>query len=145
MFETLGFETLTAPQVAYILGDCGAKTVFVSDAVQMAKVLEAAGECEQEMEVVVFDAPGDLVDGHEEGQLALAESIEQLVFVLSDPEDRAAVGKQGSRDTPARCRSRRCCRLPSSARAAPRRAPGSEASPPARSRRRTDCPRSGSG
>ncbi len=54
------YPSLTAPQVAYILGDCGAKTVFVSDAVQMAKVLEAAGECEQEMEVVVFDAPGDL-------------------------------------------------------------------------------------
>jgi long-chain acyl-CoA synthetase len=49
------YSTLLASQVAYILGDSGARLVFVSTREQMDKALEAAAEAKRELTVVVFD------------------------------------------------------------------------------------------
>jgi len=57
------YATLTAPQVAYVLEDSGAKLVFASTEDQMLKALEAAEGCSQHIEVVVFDAPETIPDG----------------------------------------------------------------------------------
>ncbi len=57
------YATLTAPQVAYILRDSGAKLVFASTEEQMRKALDAASQCEHDVQVVVFDPPGSLPDG----------------------------------------------------------------------------------
>jgi long-chain acyl-CoA synthetase len=51
------YSTLTAPQVAYILENSGAKVVFVSDAAQVEKVLDACRQIERDLRVVVFDPP----------------------------------------------------------------------------------------
>ncbi|MCY4398439.1 MAG: long-chain fatty acid--CoA ligase [Gemmatimonadetes bacterium] len=55
------YSTLPAAQVAYILKDCGASLVFVSDAEQLAKVREAAANLDRPVDIVVFDgsASGD--------------------------------------------------------------------------------------
>ncbi len=57
------YATLTAPQVAYMLRDSGARIVFVPDKGQMAKALEAVSQCGHEVQVVVFDPPAELPDG----------------------------------------------------------------------------------
>ncbi|MGI9625551.1 MAG: AMP-binding protein, partial [Longimicrobiales bacterium] len=49
------YGTLTAPQVRYILDDCKAALVFVSDQEQLAKVQEAAAELNHPVRIVVFD------------------------------------------------------------------------------------------
>jgi len=51
------YDTLPAEQVAYILNDAGARTVFVSTREQMEKALEAGREAQMELQVIVFD-PG---------------------------------------------------------------------------------------
>ncbi len=58
------YATLTAGQIAYILRDCGARLVFVSDGAQLDKILEIRGDLESLAQVVVFDPPpGTLPDG----------------------------------------------------------------------------------
>jgi len=57
------YSTLTAPQVAYLFGDSGAKLVFVSDEEQMTKALEAAADRGIDMPVVVFDPPASMPAG----------------------------------------------------------------------------------
>jgi long-chain acyl-CoA synthetase len=61
--------TLTAPQVAYILEDSGAKAVFASTGEQLDKALEAVSACPQEVRVVGFDAvrerPGGIIEWEE--------------------------------------------------------------------------------
>ncbi|MHB1194982.1 MAG: AMP-dependent synthetase/ligase [Longimicrobiales bacterium] len=57
------YPTLTAPQVAYMLEDSGARIVFVPDKGQMAKALDAIAQCGRRVQVVVFDAPAELPDG----------------------------------------------------------------------------------
>jgi long-chain acyl-CoA synthetase len=57
------YATLSAPQVAYLFEDSGAKLVFVSTREQMEKALEAAAKCPQEILVVVFDMIADLPAG----------------------------------------------------------------------------------
>lgn len=57
------YSTLTAHQVAYILGDSGARLVFVSTAKQLEKALEARQSLDTQPTIVVFDdvasdAPG---------------------------------------------------------------------------------------
>jgi long-chain acyl-CoA synthetase len=49
------YSTLVAAQVAYILGDSGAKLVFVSTREQMEKAQEAARQLGRELMIVVFD------------------------------------------------------------------------------------------
>ncbi len=58
------YDTLPAEQVAYILKDAGARTVFVSTRIQMEKALDAGREAQMELQVIVFE-PGDgpLPDG----------------------------------------------------------------------------------
>ncbi len=50
------YPTLTAPQLAYILGDSEARLVFVSDEEQAEKVREAGAELPSMPQVVTFDA-----------------------------------------------------------------------------------------
>ncbi|MCY4571467.1 MAG: long-chain fatty acid--CoA ligase [Gemmatimonadetes bacterium] len=57
------YSTLPAAQVAYILKDCGASLVFVSDAEQLAKAREAAADLGREVEIVVFDEAAALEGG----------------------------------------------------------------------------------
>ena len=51
------YSTLTAPQVAHILENSGAKMVFVSDSEQAEKALEACRQIGRELRVVVFGPP----------------------------------------------------------------------------------------
>lgn len=51
------YNTLIAPQVAYILKDAGVRLVFASNADQVTKALEAAREAELDIKVVAFDEP----------------------------------------------------------------------------------------
>ena len=55
------YSTLPAAQVSYILGDCGASLVFVSDAEQLEKAREATASLDRPVDIVVFDgsASGD--------------------------------------------------------------------------------------
>ncbi len=56
------YATLTAPQVAYVLRDSGAKLVFTSSLEQTEKALAAAAECSHAVQVVAFD-PHDPPEG----------------------------------------------------------------------------------
>ena len=49
------YSTLPTAQVSYILEDCGASLVFVSDAEQLEKAREAAASLERPVDIVVFD------------------------------------------------------------------------------------------
>jgi long-chain acyl-CoA synthetase len=60
------YPTLPASQVAYILGDSGAKAVVVSDAKQLAKAEAARDSCPDLHAIVVMDA-----DAAQEGVLSL--------------------------------------------------------------------------
>jgi long-chain acyl-CoA synthetase len=51
------YSTLTAPQIAYILADAGARLVFVSDAAQLRKIEEVRAELPALEWIVVFDPP----------------------------------------------------------------------------------------
>ena len=57
------YSTLTAPQVAYILGNSGASMVFASTPEQARKVKEASAELGRDIQVVVFDATEPLPEG----------------------------------------------------------------------------------
>ena len=57
------YPTLTASQVAYVLRDSGSKLVFASSLEQVTKVLEAAIECPQEIQIVVFDSLPEVPQG----------------------------------------------------------------------------------
>lgn len=57
------YPTLTAPQVAYILKDSGARAVVVPDAEHMAKALEAVSEVGAAVRVIVVESPDALPDG----------------------------------------------------------------------------------
>src|SRR5690606_509797 len=59
-----------------------------------AQHLEELFPVELETGYVLFDVAGDLVDGDEERQLAVAEGVEQLAVVAGHAEDRLAVGDQ---------------------------------------------------
>lgn len=52
-------STLTSDQIAFILGDCGARFVFLSDDEQLVKVMEAAESLPHDLSIVVFDPPAD--------------------------------------------------------------------------------------
>ena len=55
------YSTLPTAQVSYILDDCGASLIFVSDAEQLEKAREAAASLDHPVDIVVFDgsAAGD--------------------------------------------------------------------------------------
>ncbi len=79
------YSTLTPPQIAYILGDSAARLVFVSDAEQLDKALEARKSLDRELTVVVFESvasesPGVLTwdDLLEKGRAAGSEANEAV-------------------------------------------------------------------
>ena len=57
------YPSLTAPQIAYILRDSGARVVFAEDEVQLAKLMEIRDQCPELRHIIVFDAPGEIPDG----------------------------------------------------------------------------------
>ena len=56
------YPSLTAPQIAYILRDSGARAVFAEDGVQLAKLMEIRDQCPELRHIIVFDAPGEIPD-----------------------------------------------------------------------------------
>ncbi len=72
------YPSLTAPQIAYILGNSGARLVFLSDSQQLQKVEQIAKECPSVEWVVVFDPPADL---DERGQGGSARLLSWADFV----------------------------------------------------------------
>ncbi|MFH1764714.1 MAG: long-chain fatty acid--CoA ligase [Gemmatimonadota bacterium] len=93
--------TLTAPQVAYILQDSGARVVFASAGDQAEKALEAIRSCPDVLKLVVFDSgagvpPGVLPWGDflEEGRRnaqALSEKEFREASLSVRPEDTATI------------------------------------------------------
>ena len=57
------YPSLTAPQIAYILQDSGARAVFAEDDVQLAKLLEIRDQCPELRHIIVFDAPAEMPEG----------------------------------------------------------------------------------
>ena len=94
------YSTLTAPQVAYILENSQAQLVFVSDAEQAEKALDACGQIGRDLRVVVFD-PADpphesvLVwrDFLEHGRNAAADGDQRFraKALEARPEDAATI------------------------------------------------------
>lgn len=58
------YPTLPANQVAYVLRDCGARVVFVSDRQQLDKIVSIRGELPDLQAVVAFDDPGHTPNVH---------------------------------------------------------------------------------
>ncbi len=95
------YSTLTAPQVAYALRDSAAKLVFVSDAEQMEKALEAASQCAHSIQLVVFDPPDELPPDVVSWEDFLAAGAEQAEHgsddgfrrraLQADPDDVATI------------------------------------------------------
>ncbi len=94
------YSTLTAPQVAYILGNSQAQLVFVSDAEQAEKALEACRKIECDLRVVMFDPadpPHEAVlvwrDFLEHGRHAAAEGDERFrtMALEAGPQDAATI------------------------------------------------------
>ena len=57
------YPSLTAPQIAYILQDSGARAVFAEDDVQLAKLMEIRDQCPELRHIIVFDAPAEMPEG----------------------------------------------------------------------------------
>ncbi len=53
------YPTLTAPQVGYILNDCAARAVFVSNDEQLQRVHPAVADCPSVEHTVLFDSAGE--------------------------------------------------------------------------------------
>ena len=51
------YPSLTAPQIAYILRDSGARAVFAEDETQLAKLMEIRERCPELRHIIVFDPP----------------------------------------------------------------------------------------
>ncbi|MGD2068052.1 MAG: long-chain fatty acid--CoA ligase [Gemmatimonadota bacterium] len=87
------YDTLTAPQVAYILEDSGARAVFVADEEQMEKALRASELCPQDLRVVVFDEVGGLPDGVMGWKRDFLEAGRERFAGVTDEEFDAAARK----------------------------------------------------
>ena len=82
------YSTLTAPQVAYILEDSQAKMVFVSDAEQAEKALEACRQIGRDLRVLVFDPP----DPPLEDVLVWRDFLEHGRHAAADGDQRFRAG-----------------------------------------------------
>ena len=90
------YSTLPPPQVAYLLRDSGAKLLFVSTPEQLEKGLEAAAECPQEVQVVVFDPPLALPAGVLTWDTFLSDGAEWAAgWSEAEFEDRARQATPG--------------------------------------------------
>ncbi|MDE0359372.1 MAG: long-chain fatty acid--CoA ligase [Gammaproteobacteria bacterium] len=74
------YPSLTAPQVAYILRDSGARAVFAEDEEQLAKLIETRDQCPELRHIIVFDPPGEIP----EGVLAWRDFVQLDPMGLSD-------------------------------------------------------------
>ena len=79
------YPSLTAPQIAYILRDSGARAVFAEDDVQLAKLMEIRDQCPELRHIIVFDAPGEMP----EGTMAWRDFVQLDPFGLTDEAFRA--------------------------------------------------------
>ncbi|MYH48778.1 MAG: long-chain fatty acid--CoA ligase [Gammaproteobacteria bacterium] len=57
------YPSLTAPQIAYILRDSGARAVFAEDEEQLTKLMEIRDQCPELRHIIVFDPPGETPEG----------------------------------------------------------------------------------
>ncbi len=78
------YPTLTVPQVAYILENSQAQLVFVSDAWQAEKALEACRQNGRDLKVVMFEP----TDPPEEGVLVWRDFLEHGRNVAAEGDDR---------------------------------------------------------
>ncbi len=91
------YPTLTAPQVGYILNDCGARAVFVSNSEKLQQVQAAIVDCASLERVILFDSAADRgVSLHEletAGAQARLESPPQLSEFAQaiTPDDLATI------------------------------------------------------
>jgi long-chain acyl-CoA synthetase len=57
------YSTLPPPQVEYIVNDCGARVVVVSEKKQLAKITEIRANLSKVEQVIVMDPPAELPEG----------------------------------------------------------------------------------
>ena len=74
------YPSLTAPQIAYILRDSGARAVFAEDEEQLTKLMEIRDQCPELRHIIVFDPPGETP----EGVLAWRDFVQLDPMGLSD-------------------------------------------------------------
>jgi long-chain acyl-CoA synthetase len=91
------YPTLTASQIAYIINDCAARTLFVADEEKLKVVQPALTNCLSIQQVVLFEA-GDqhllsLTAVEKEGSVAQVESPDLLLQLAQDitPRDLATI------------------------------------------------------
>ncbi len=91
------YPTLTATQVAYIINDCAARTLFVADEEKLKVVRPALTNCLSIQQVVLFDASDPLLlnlhDLEEKGRSAQSESPGLLLQLAQEitPRDLATI------------------------------------------------------
>jgi len=94
------YTTLSSESVRYILHDCGARVLFVQDAVSLNDLSETIDGCPSVERVIVFDSgrdPNDAIHSFEELEIAgkeLASSTPALATTLRDavePDDIATI------------------------------------------------------
>ena len=88
------YPSLTAEQLRHILGDSGARLIFVSDAIQLEKVEEVRDECPGLEWVVIFDPPETLPAGALRWEDFVAMAKDQEPRVSADEFRRFARGAQ---------------------------------------------------
>jgi long-chain acyl-CoA synthetase len=91
------YPTLTASQVAYIVNDCAARTLFVANEETLKQVQPALANCPSVKQVVLFGASDQhllsLKDLEEEGSRTQVESPELLWQLAKEitPDDLATI------------------------------------------------------
>ena len=90
------YPTLTASQVAYIINDCAARTLFVADEEKLKVVQPALTNCRSIQQVVLFDASDErfsLRTLEEEGSRVQIESPDLLLQLAQEitPRDLATI------------------------------------------------------
>ncbi len=91
------YPTLTAPQVAYILSDCQARVIFISNEAKFEQVESAIAGCPSIENVVCFDARGNKFKGlrelEERGRVVRTQSPELISDCAKSitPQDLAMI------------------------------------------------------
>jgi long-chain acyl-CoA synthetase len=91
------YPTLTAPQVGYILKDCGARVVFVSNEAKLQQLQPTVMTCAALEQVVLFDAAAENLFSLSELETAGARTQSESPQLLEDcarditPEDLATI------------------------------------------------------
>src|SRR5205809_753552 len=91
------YPTLTAPQVGYILNDCGARVVFISNEEKLRQMQPTVMTCASLEQVVLFDAAAENLFSLSELETAGARTQSESPQLLEDcarditPEDLATI------------------------------------------------------